>query len=265
MNAAVPERFLALEGCANFRDLGGLATRDGRRVRSRLIYRSAALTNLSAADRELLAGLGIRLLFDLRTTTERKLKPIEYTHAAGEGPNFWGGTDDHSRADLDALIGGESATADAYRSFMIGTYRDTIYRKAESYRALLLAIAGGETPLVMFCVWGKDRTGLGAAILLDLLGVPRDQIEADYILSTEPSLNGFYRMMEMPRSRFHRLRDVPTETWLPLASADPDYLAAAFAQIEADHGSVEAYARDVLELTPADIARVRERMLENSD
>ena len=71
--AGAVERTITFEGCLNFRDLGGYATRDGRAVRWRRLFRSDSLHRMSAADvARLLDELGVVTVVDLRTRTERE-------------------------------------------------------------------------------------------------------------------------------------------------------------------------------------------------
>jgi len=248
-------RTVELEGCHNFRDLGGLPTADGRRVRRGRVYRSDSLVNLTASDQARVTALGIRLLYDLRSVSERGLRPVQYTGA--DGIEIRGGNDDHDRADLDAVIANEQATDTSFRDFMLQTYRETPYRKQEVYQRLFRSMATDPSPLVFFCAWGKDRTGIAAALLLDVLGVPRDEIIADYVLSKAATRRGFERLIANPASRFARLRGVDPEIWGPLADADPRYLGAMFEQVEARHGSVTGFCREVLGTDGAWLERLR--------
>ena len=67
---ALTDRRVPLEAGFNFRDLGGHETADGRRVRSGVLYRADTLHRLTAADLDVLRGLGLRTVIDLRTRAE---------------------------------------------------------------------------------------------------------------------------------------------------------------------------------------------------
>src|ERR1700753_2873914 len=69
-------RVLPLEGGRNFRDLGGYATEDGRRVKWGVLFRSGSLIGLTAADWEHLSPRGVRALCDHRTPREREHEPV---------------------------------------------------------------------------------------------------------------------------------------------------------------------------------------------
>src|SRR5256886_15356430 len=78
-------RRLPLEGAKNFRDLGGYRTSDGHYVRWGFVYRSNHLVNLTAKDFEYLNSLGIRLICDVRSDSERARAP---DHWVGTTPEF---------------------------------------------------------------------------------------------------------------------------------------------------------------------------------
>ena len=64
-------RLVPLEGAANFRDLGGYRTADGRSVRWGTLFRSDALSELTPGDVKTVQGLGLRLVCDFRSDPER--------------------------------------------------------------------------------------------------------------------------------------------------------------------------------------------------
>lgn len=169
-----------LAGAYNVRDLGGLRTRDGRSVRPGLVYRGDALTNLTDADRDLLFGeLDISIVVDLRTAEEaggdgmadaRALPGVRAYHHSlmpegriGREPFPSGDPERLARRYFDNLEEGAVAAAAAFR--------------------LMCDAAVARTPLLFHCAAGRDRTGVVAAVLLDLLGVHEEDIVRDYELS----------------------------------------------------------------------------------
>jgi protein-tyrosine phosphatase len=75
---------LLIESAPNFRELGGLVSKDGRRVRRGMLYRSGHLFGLSAEDQSLIAATGLKLICDLRSAKERESQPASW--AAGHTP-----------------------------------------------------------------------------------------------------------------------------------------------------------------------------------
>jgi hypothetical protein len=71
----VKQRHLALDGAPNFRDLGGYATADGRHVRWGQFYRSDDLAALTDEDLEKVSALGLKLVCDFRSESEKQSEP----------------------------------------------------------------------------------------------------------------------------------------------------------------------------------------------
>lgn len=182
---------LALDGTVNTRDIGGLTTSSGQTVRRGVVFRSDGLRELSARDLDLLVDrIGVRAIYDLRSPIEVSLDGI--------GPI-------ESRADVGVrerpLIGRTTDNANLH------TYTELDYRRmfaegADNVAAVIAELAEpGGTPAIIHCTAGKDRTGIVVAVLLELLGVPRSSIYADY-LATQRNLTAIVRRVaELPSAR----------------------------------------------------------------
>jgi len=162
-------RRIALAGTLNLRDLGGYPTSDGGTVRWRTLLRSDALHRLDDAGRAALAGLGLQTVVDLRTDEE-----------AGSAPSALDGTG--ARAFRVPLF--RAAAIGALPPELAAVYRHMI---DECGAAIAEAVGRlgreGGLPGLVHCSAGKDRTGLVAALILDVLGVPDEVIAADYAMS----------------------------------------------------------------------------------
>lgn len=163
----------------NFRDLGGHVAGDGRRVRSGVLYRSAAPTDATAADYAVLEEqLGVRTLLDLRHAPERERFPMRRT---------WPGRNVHlplSRPD--DTLHQFPTLGDGYVDVLA---RPPVGRRLVEVLSLLAQEV--EVPAVFFCSAGKDRTGLVAAAILGSLGVSDEAVADDYARSAE-SLETMY-------------------------------------------------------------------------
>jgi len=178
-------RRLPLEGAANFRDLGGYRTSDGRFVRWGRLYRSDRLANLTSSDYEYLAGLNIRVICDLRTLGERTSAPTKWLGDAPDILNVSVLSDDDLKAatapvPLDEFkrrlaAPGSVASAASYERFVLAY--------AESYKQVLRRLIDGPIPAITHCTAGRDRTGVYSAIVLTALGVPWDTVMNDYLLT----------------------------------------------------------------------------------
>jgi len=253
-----PRRDLAIEGAYNVRDLGGYQAGHGRTVKWRHVYRSDALGAATANDVELLLARGIRLVCDLRSGLERTAAPNPWI--ATTSIESWGQPPTESVGDSRQLLSNCLVSAEATRAVMTESYRVIPFDQARAYSQVFRRLAARDTPLLFHCFAGKDRSGVAAALLLDVLGVPREAIVADYLLSN--------RVHERIRSAFladprhvAAVNDL-NESWLPLMEADPAYLEAMFDAVELRRGSVEAYFRKDLGIGAEALSMLREHLLE---
>ncbi len=246
---------LPLEGGFNLRDMGGYATADGRRVRRGLLFRSGLMSMLTEADEAQLAALGIATVCDLRRAGERKRDPTRWCEPAGV--LYWARDHDASSGVLGELLSGALPTADGVRTAMISVYREILIDHAPSYRFLFDRLAGGHVPLLFNCSAGKDRTGVGAALILSALGVPRETIYEDYLLTNR--FADFSRIVGRVDS--DRYRNIDADVLAPLLAADADYLDTAFDSLDRDHGGIDAYLASI-GVDDAAKARLRELLLD---
>ena len=255
-------RRLPLEGARNFRDLGGYRAADGRYLRWGLVYRSNYLANLTAKDSEYLNCLGIRLVCDVRADGERTRAPDRWTGAAPEffsvpiGPNRDGTL---SPDDLKRRV----ATINAQTKDSIRGY-DYAISDAAQYGKILRRIAAGDLPAVEHCTSGKDRTGVFSAILLTALGVPREVVIQDYLLTNRYMLapDGIENTTADLQKIFGLAEPPDAATVKAVMTARPETLEATFDDITKTFGSFDNYLRDALKISDSDLASIRQRLLE---
>src|ERR1035437_8010473 len=204
-----PARHLNLAGASNFRDLGGYPGKDGRALRWRQIFRSNHLGHLTAADIELLRGLGLKSAFDFRGTEERAAAMCGLEEIAVHSLPIEPSVVATLRARLAA--GAPLASADALE-VMRDSYRNYVRYNTPSFRALFAHLLEDSAPLVIHCTAGKDRTGFACALILHALGVPDDLIAEDYLLT-----NRFYSPDPSASS------DLPEQVRQVLASVEASF------------------------------------------
>jgi protein-tyrosine phosphatase len=252
---AAKERFTLLEGGRNFRDIGGYRTADGHRVKWNVMYRSGSLGSLTPAGQAELAKLHIASEIDLRTTEERSRDSFDIKGAV---PGYWTRDYGMSMGNTGSLFADPSKiTADAVRAMMGQVYKTLPREQAPAYRELFVRLQTGTGPLVLNCTAGKDRTGVGTALVLTALGVPYDVVRQDFLLS-----NGAPGMTSLQGAIAGPLAKLRPEVVAPLIGVDGSYLDTAFAQMKADYGSVENYMHQELGVGPQQIAVLKARMLE---
>jgi protein-tyrosine phosphatase len=258
------QRVIPLAGGRNFRDLGGYTTTDGYRVRWGRVFRSGVMSYLTSHDHDYLRPMGIRTICDFRTLRERQREPIRWGSAHAHILEW---DYDARNVSLRAFLTGTDFSPEIARSTMCSLYRriPTLFRT--QYAALFDQLAYGDLPLVFNCSAGKDRTGMAAALLLSSLGISREQIMADYVLTDsvvdlEKELFAHSKSSVALGDDHSYLESVGHESRIPLLKALPEYLDAGFDQIETDHGSAADFVRDVLGVSEEKLLRVRERLLE---
>jgi protein-tyrosine phosphatase len=220
-------REIDVEGVHNLRHLGHYPTRTGR-VTASHIYRSASLHRMPASGAAQLAAAGIRTVVDFRSEHERTefATPDLLAHGINliEAPVF---ESDASPVGLDSEFPGFAV---AYATFLeIG---------AVAYRVLVEAIANSEGGLLFHCAAGKDRTGVAAALLLELAGVHDDHILEDH--SHSCALLGPL-LGEWKATMAERGLD-PSRADTMLAS-DPGDIAALLGYLRERWGSAAGYFR----------------------
>jgi protein-tyrosine phosphatase len=256
-------RRLPLDGAPNFRDLGGYRTSDGRYVKWGLVYRSGHLANLTATDYQYLGSLGIRLVCDVRTESERVRFPTRWIGQTPELLLAPIGQDRDATERLKELKQRLEAPGPSV-SNSPGGYDRYLIDFAGQYGMMLRRLVAGDLPMVEHCTGGKDRTGVFSAILLTALGVSRDIVIQDYLLTNRYLLSP--DTFEKTTADLQRLLDLPQPPDRSFVQAmlatTADTLESSFAVIERTYGSFGSYLRDGLKLSDSDVGILQERLLE---
>jgi protein tyrosine/serine phosphatase len=233
------------EAILNFRDYGGYPADGGRLVTGRL-YRSGHHFQATPADLDIFVGHDVATIIDLRGDSERVLHPCRrHPTFAAEIVFAPGETVEHVGPSVDL---GDKPALDARMQ--------TIYRMlpfipalAGTYRLYLQALIDRPGGSMVHCFAGKDRTGVGVALVHHLTGVHRDDIVGDYLRSNDPAL--LDRRIEIEADWLYEnygpLNDAALRAFF---GVHPSYLEAALDEMAARHGSVEGYAEKVLGFTP---------------
>ena len=254
-------RLHAFEAIDNFRDYGDYATTAGRRVQPGRLLRSAHRARASDADLEQLRRLDIGAVVDLRRPGERRDQPSRRP-AGFTGLVIEGGVDDGAEAPHITFLKTADLTPDSGRRFMAKTYRTLPFDASHQdvFSRYFQALADLDRPVVIHCAAGKDRTGFLAALTHHLLGVSRDDMVEDYLLTnTAVDLAG--RAPGIAK-QLHKVtgRIASDDAIVAFLGVEAAYLEAAFAEVEARHGSVDAYLRDALGVDTARRDRIVERL-----
>lgn len=243
-------RDITLIDSFNFRDLGGYATTDGRRVRWRRLFRGASLHELSGADLETVRGLRIATAIDLRSAAE-----VDATGTYPFGPlaaTF------HHLPMIERVWDLSEADGVDPHQYLLARYRDMLVQGAPSIAAIMAILTAPDAlPAAFYCHAGKDRTGVLAALVLDALGVEPADVVADYHLSRE----------RVQRLR-ERARRAAGERASPMVDQPPEFMQAPAQAMElllgwirATYGSAPDYLA-AIGVPDATVTILRARLLE---
>ncbi|MCI4238482.1 tyrosine-protein phosphatase [Dickeya dianthicola] len=226
---------LPLDGGVNFRDLGGIRVADGRRVRHGKLLRSGALDQLSERDIDQLASMPVAHVVDYRDQDEAALRP----------DRLWSGARYHSvpanplrhevTASLETLGSAKLEAFDS-RAFMLELYRRLPFGNPAYQHLVALLRQPDDGALVQHCAVGKDRTGIGSALVLFALGADEQTVMEDYLV-TESTLISFRRQLREDLAS--SLSEKALKRFDFVLSAREEFLATALHTIREKHGSVD--------------------------
>jgi protein-tyrosine phosphatase len=226
----VPLAFIDFARVFNFRDIGGLVTRDGRLVRHGVLYRSDNLGSLQDVDRERYAELGIRTVIDLR-------QPREIERHGGRAPQWACDVWHNVALNNPAWHEGDYSPADGPTPYLIARYHEAAKVAGDGMAEVLGLLADAQAaPVALHCLGGRDRTGMIIAFLLDLLGVSDEDIAADYHFTERATR----RFMEW----YRRERPDAADLLPYLDVTPPEVIITFLRELRAEHGSVAAYLRE---------------------
>jgi protein-tyrosine phosphatase len=260
------ERRLPLEGEVNFRDLGGYAGAGGRTIKWGQLYRSGELGRLSESDLTYLTGLNLSLVCDLRIDYEVAHSPDRLP-----GQTRWLGLPvrggEMPMATLyEAVNSGDLAKIDS--DFLLQGNRLFVRDFTPTYAKMLRRLMDpGGRPGLVHCTAGKDRAGLGSAILLWVLGVPMETVFDDYLRTNVYRAQENEKLLTMVKQAIMERTSQPAEAldlepMEALLEARREYLQMAVDTILKDYGSIESYIRRGLRVSHAVQRAFQESLLE---
>jgi protein-tyrosine phosphatase len=259
-------RHVSLEGAVNVRDAGGYRSVHGREVVRGRLFRGDSLSQLTGPDHGRLEQLGLRTVIDFRTPGEILLSGpdrlpygVELAQLPVSGGDLGSIYELIASGDHDQqrrMLGGGRAA-----SFMVEMNRAfvTDARQREAFGAALrLMCAAERLPLLYHCTGGKDRSGWMTAIVLTALGVPRELVLRDYLLSNDFHRTG-YAKLRLDLVKTGIVRD--PELLRPILELSPTYLGAAFEEADRRYSSFEEYLTHGLGVSDAMLAGLRRTLL----
>ena len=255
-------RKLPFTGAHNFRDLGGYKTEDGRALKWGKICRSDDLHLLTDEDLKYLSRLNIKSVVDFRSDEERESEPDRLNPDMTQlllpikfQPEE---LDDETLKNLmKNLTFGTLDSSNLLRDFNIVIVKDFATEYKKFFRHV---IENNAEPIVFHCTAGKDRAGFASAMILTVLGVPREKVIEDYLLTnTYVKDHVDSEMLEIELKTFFR---ADTDNLRKINLVEERYIQAAFDTIDSEWGGMDNYISGALGLSEEDILKLKDFYLE---
>lgn len=239
----IAEVIMPFAGVSNFRDLGGYKTKDGRRVKWNLFFRSGELAGVTEKDLGYLKGLGVKTILDYRSQGEVLAKPDPIIEEL-ENINISGmpSIDQHQgNFDMMGLLRESKDLAILKHpcDFLKKGYIEMVSSN-HAFKKMLECVADPtRLPMIQHCTAGKDRTGFGAALLLLMLGVPEEQVIEDYLLTNRYRLEVNHSLLKKIAPLLQSEEN--NRQFKLLIEARREYIESSLQTIKEKYGSVDCY------------------------
>ena len=231
-------RKLPFTGAHNFRDLGGYETKDGKTLKWGKLYRSDNLHSLTDEDVSYFSRLEIKSVVDFRSDQEREDEPdrlspnteqvffpIEFRPKEIEEGLV------KPEDIMKDLVSGKFDSTNLLKDFNEVLVRNFTNEYKDFFRYL---IDNNAEPVLFHCTAGKDRAGFASALILSVLGVPREKVIEDYLLTNQyvkDHVDG-----EMLEIEFKTFFQADTDNLRKINLVEERYIQAAFDTIDSDWG-----------------------------
>ena len=263
---------IKLEGLLNVRDLGGIAARGGRKIKYGRIVRSDNLSPATENDCLKLHSYGIKKIVDFRTDDEIKQSPDKEipgavwiknpilkeltTGITREAPKEYSCLEE-------LLLDFSMDLGERGKEWLAGLYIPLVSDEfcLKGYRRFLEILKDNKNGAVLYhCSAGKDRVGVGTMIFLSILGVSREDIIKDYLLTNESYADAIERTRALGRER--GVSQAVIDTIEPLSGVDVSYINTAFDTIDRVHGGMDAFLKNQLGIDEGFINELCQNYLE---
>ena len=254
-------KFILHDLSKNFRDIGGLLTYDGKRVKYGLLFRSALISKLSDEEINIINSLSINTIIDLRQPSSL-LKKKDYPIRGAKIINI-------PLHESDNLIQFPKRIIDQAKNNDHGiameerTYRSIFYDNysINQLRMIFDLIQNTDEPLLIHCALGKDRTGIVFFLLEHALGVREEEIINDYLLS---NISTYCRISNKIQENIndyecdYQLIESSFELYL----AKERYYKTSIDAIVERFGSISYFLSDILNV---DLEKLKQKYLDCED
>ncbi len=263
---------IELEGLLNARDLGGIVGHEGKKIKMGRIIRSDNLSPATENDCKKLKEYGLKKIVDFRTDDEIKGSPDKAVCGADwvHSPILKDLTTGITRKEAkkpsclaEILLNFSLELGENGKSWLAGLYIPLVSDEfcLRGYRKFLDVLKDNKAGAVLYhCSAGKDRVGIGTLIFLSALGVSRDDIIKDYLLTNESYAGVISKARALGRAQ--GVDEKILDTIEPLSGVDISYISTALDVIDNIHGGMDSFLKNQLGLDENYINELRQNYLE---
>ena len=260
-------KLITAEKIVNFRDLGGMATMDNRKIKEGFLFRSGDLGNATDADKLLLAGK-LDLIVDFRSIEERVAKPdpeldgVENIHLPILGTDAQKNTHPPTSKQNLAEVFSDPVKV---RTGLKGAYTKFIENEfsVRQYEQFFRVLVEGKYPRVLWhCSAGKDRTGFAAYMIETLLGVDHEAAIEDYKATTKYLADDLEKLKETIRNSEKGLTEEHEQALEFAFEASEFYISAAIEKMDELYSGFDGYLKNGLHVTDEEVEILKNRYLE---
>lgn len=246
----------------NFRDLGGLLNKDGKKLKTGKIYRSANLEKLKATSFKDFQELEIEKIIDLRTLQEIKDKPdhlpttIQYINLRA----FEDKGDQLTEARklvLKGKVNGEDA-----KQRMLDFYTEYVTEKPEVVKQIVHEILNADEAVLFHCTAGKDRTGIISALIMEILNYDKEIIFEEYLQSNNQREKIIKKRLRLANNLHFIYPKMDIAVLEKLSWIERSYLQKSFDTIDEKYGSMDNYIKNVLDISDEDRRKYQLKYME---
>lgn len=244
------KRILNLEGAINLRELGGYPTKDGTTIKYNKLLRSGDISNLTGKSLSYLKNYGLRYVVDFRSNSEQQTwadKTADFYQIYSDPVYPLKGNGDKLAGMLNQ--GNYGYLGMIYQSVVLDTHGQQAYKLLFD---LLLKNDQKNHALLFHCAAGKDRTGIGALLILKALGVDDETITKDYLLT-----NLMYENTDTIEKTLNDKNGNQDINRMNMTQGDFESITSVFKAIDHYYGSFENYLKTALDIDKEKLAQLK--------
>lgn len=252
---------LSLTKLRNIRDLGGIINSDGKTIRKNCFIRSSSLFKLNSKDIEILKNeYKLNTIIDLRTKREVEEKPeinidkVNYYHMPVLNDSVAGLSHEKKVSSLKSL-----KLMPPMEKMYINMVSDDCLENVCVILRKILTLKDNEYSVLFHCTAGKDRTGIIAALILEILNVNREKVIQEYMFTnrfTKAKAKFIYLGLMIVKFN-HKFANKIRLYYI----SKQEYIKSSLESLEKEYGSIKDFFIKKVGFSEEDIEKIQKRFL----